>query len=238
MNTKTIRYLVLGLLLILMGSVAACSGAQKEGGETGKTVATQSAATKPAAKTATAGQSTTQPSGQTIDYAQLNELDSYRLAWTVKSKVGDNETEGGYNIEWTKKPLATHLVMKMTEGVPALEYILVEDTVWMKAGGQWIQVSKEELDNTIDQMGDVIQPDEGMILVGEETVNNVKCRHFKKEEHYPTSSAKLDVWIADQKNLPPVIVRGVFQMEGDVNQTMESNVTDINKHISIKPPKS
>ena len=237
MKAKITRYFVLGLLFILMGSVAACGGTKKDNGGAGNhPQATQPVAAKPV-KTATASQQGSQGTGQAVNYAELNELDSYRLAWTMKSKTGDTETVGGYNIEWTKKPLATHLVMKMVDGVPAMEYILAKNTVWMKAGGQWVQVSKEELDDALNQMGDVIQPDEGMLLVGKETVNSVQCKHYTKAENYPNSSAKLDVWIANQKNLPPVVVRGIFHMKGDVDQTMESSVTDINKHITIKPPK-
>ncbi len=175
--------------------------------------------------------------GESVVYVELNELDSYRMEWTMTAGTGDNETLARYKVEWTKDPPATHLTVDMGRDMPAIEYILVNDTVWMNAGSGWIQVAEEDLKDATSQMGDVIGPDDDMQFVGRETVNGVRCRHYTKEASFQDTSSKLDVWIADQGDLPPVVVRGILRMEGGVTRVIESNVTDINTPITIKPPK-
>ncbi len=218
---KKTRYLAIGLLAAFALFLIACGGS---GGKESTSPSPQASAVP-----GDAG------SGK-VAYADLNELDSYRLEWTVKRKVGDDYVVGGYKLEWTKKPLATHLTMEMGGGM-ALEYILADGGVWLKAGGEWMEASKEDLDDAIREIGDVVQPEEEMKFLGKEKVNGVDCKRYSKETKTKEFTSRHDVWIADQKGLPPVVVRGIFRMTGAVEQTMESNVTDINAPITIKVPK-
>jgi hypothetical protein len=176
-----------------------------------------------------------EPAGA-IQYADLNELDSYRLEWTVTIKTDDGEATSGYQVEWTKEPLAAHLTMSVAEGIPPIEYVWANDTVWMNPGSGWMLGSKEDMDDTINQVGAVLTPEDDMVLVGQETVNGVACQHYAKEITVQPA-ARLDIWIADQGNLPPVVVRGSSQMEmSGMTMITEANVYDINAPITIDVP--
>jgi hypothetical protein len=185
------------------------------------------------------GEETQPPAGEptgAIAYAELNELDSYHLEWTVTIKTGDGEMTTGYAIDWTADPLAAHLTMGMGEGIPMMEYVLIDDQVWMKAGGQWMLGGKEELDEAINQVGEVLAPESDMALAGKETANGINCNHYVKEMAAPTT-ARLDVWIANQPDLPPIVVRGVSLTEmSGMTMTIEANVTAINQPITIEKP--
>ncbi len=169
-----------------------------------------------------------------MGYAGLEELNSYRLEWQIVVQNGDVETTSVYQLEWTKEPLAAHLVWQMAPDMPPVEYILADDTVWMKAGGTWVVSSRGEMDELIRSAGEVIEPEEGMQLTGHETVNGIRCKHYVSEQSVPgTPASRHEVWVADQSGLPPVVIRGFFAME---NMSMESNVTDINAPIVIEAP--
>ncbi|MFZ5919156.1 MAG: hypothetical protein ACOYZ7_19655 [Chloroflexota bacterium] len=180
------------------------------------------------------------PAGEpvgSITYAELNELDSYHLEWTVTVKTGDGEAASGYTVDWTRDPLATHLSMSMGAGMPPMEYIWANDTVWVKVpGGDWMLGSKEDMDNAINQVGDVLRPEDDMVLVGEETVNGVHCQHYAKQTT-TMGSVRQDIWVADQDGLPPVVIRGINQTEvSGITTTIDVNVTAINEPVTIEPP--
>jgi hypothetical protein len=176
-------------------------------------------------------------SGETVVYAELNELDSYHLEWTVTVEVQDTAMATGYQVDWTADPLATHLTMSMGEGLPVTEYIWVADAVWMRVGGgEWMLGGEEDMEDAINQVGEVLHPEDEMVLQGQETVNGVACKHYVKETPAPYST-RLDVWVADQGNLPPVVVRGVQRLDMEAMTTiMEANVTQINAPLTIEPP--
>ena len=186
------------------------------------------------------GEQPTQP-GEAVTYAELNELDSYHLEWSVTVKQDDNESTTSYEYEWTKDPLATHMTMDMFGIIQ--EYIWLQDEVWMKVGdSEWMLGSKEDMEDAIGQVGNIMSVGDDMAFVNEETVNGVKCKHYATKVTIQSQTINMDVWVANQNNLPPVVIRSVMnhQMKTEtVNMTTvtEGNVTAINEPITIEAPK-
>jgi hypothetical protein len=175
--------------------------------------------------------------GESVEYASLDTLDSYRLEWSVTIKTGDTEVKSSYEMEWTKEPPAWHMVMSMGEGGPQVEYIWVDNTFWIKAGDTWVESGEAEAEDTLHQAWDITAPSDDMILTGEETVNGVHCNHYVKDIGAPYSVHE-EVWVANQSDLPPVVIRGLNRMEmSGMVTTIEANVYDINTPITIEAPK-
>ena len=98
-----------------------------------------------------------------------------------------------------------------------------------------MQGTKEETEDTFDQLGDIMGPDSDMVLGDEEMVNGVHCKHYVYD--FGDTMHK-EIWVADQSDLPPVVIRGMFRMETSQMVTAaEGNVYDINTPITIEPPK-
>lgn len=186
------------------------------------------------------GEQPTQP-GESVTYVQLNELNSYHLEWSVTVKQDDNETTMSYEFDWTKDPLASHLTVNMLGSIQ--EYIWLKDEIWMKVGGsEWMLGGKEEMEGTINDVGNIMSADDDMAFVGEETVNGVKCKHYTNELAIQSQTIRMDVWVANQNNLPPVVIRSIknHQIEtetGSMTTVTEGNVTAINTPITIEAPK-
>jgi hypothetical protein len=176
--------------------------------------------------------------GDTIETASLDSLDSldsYRLDWSVQVQMSAG---GGmnmsYTMEWVREPPASHLVMSLG-GSPFGEYTWIGDTIWAKTGDTWIQATEEDAEDAFDQLEEVTTPDSDMVLVGEETVNGVHCKHYVYDLG---DMMHKEIWVADQSDLPPVVIRGMFRMETTQMVTeAEGNVYDINTPITIEPPK-
>ena len=79
---------------------------------------------------------------------------------------------------------------------------------------------------------------EGATLVGTETVNGVRCKHYVADTEVRTARFHIEVWIADQSGMSPVLVRGLRDVTSDILPAThtEVNVTDINEPITIEPP--
>jgi hypothetical protein len=170
-----------------------------------------------------------QPGGP-AEVASLDDLDSYRLDWSVQVQMsaGGGVTMN-YTLEWVREPPSGHLVTGLGE------YIWIDDTFWVKVGDTWMQGSQEEAENAFDQLGDIMEPDSDMVLAGEETVNGVHCQHYVYDLG---DTMHKEIWVADQSDLPPVVIRGMFRMETSQMVTeAEGNVYDINTPITIEPPK-
>ena len=160
--------------------------------------------------------------------------------------------------EWVREPLAQHIVIS-GNAMPATEIILIGDKAWMKAGDMWMEMSSDQAPDFTDSLN--ITPDMGGVkeLVGEETINGIRCKHYTIDEEGftmadPTEGSVTmhiqgEVWIADQPGLPPIIVREQMQMKGsfipvpgasssaDGGTTyFEREITDINTSIIIEPP--
>jgi hypothetical protein len=186
------------------------------------------------------GEGPAQP-GESVTYAELNELDSYHLEWSVTVKTGDEEISTSYEYEWTKAPPATHLTVNMFGTIQ--EYIWLKDEVWMKVGdSEWMMGSKEDMEDAINQVGNIMSVNDDMVFVDEETVNGVKCKHYANKLTIQSQTIDTDVWGANQNNLPPVVIRSIMnhQIKTDtvsMTTVTEGNVTDINTSITIKAPK-
>lgn len=190
----------------------------------------------PAMPTQPAGQSTESPGGQPaapIEVASLDSLDSYRLDWSIQMTVTNSSAmEMGYTLEWVREPPAGHLIMGTAES-PMIEYVWVGDAFWTKVGGTWVQSTEEETADAFSQMEDAMTPEGDMVLVGEETVSGIRCKHYV---HDFTMIHK-EIWVADQSDLPPVVIQGRARMEsGQMTTNVEALVYDINTPITIEPP--
>jgi len=169
--------------------------------------------------------------GASVEVASLDSLDSYRLDWSVQTEMPATDTvmKIGYEMEWVREPPSVHLTTSLGE------YIWIGDTFWVKAGNTWMQGTRDAAEDTFDQLGDIMTPDSDMVLVGEETVNGVHCKHYVYD--FGDMMHK-EIWVADQSDLPPVVIRGMFRMEtAQMVTEAEGNVYDINTPITIEPPK-
>jgi len=132
-------------------------------------------------------------------------------------------------MEWVREPPSGHLVTGLGE------YTWIGDNFWVKVGNTWMQGSQEEAENAFDQLGDLMEPDSDMVLAGEETVNGVHCQHYVYDLE---DTMHKEIWVADQSDLPSVVIRGMFRIETSQMVTeAEGNVHDINTPITIEPPK-
>jgi len=170
-----------------------------------------------------------QPGGP-AEVASLDDLDSYRLDWLVQVQMsaGGGMTMN-YKMEWVREPPSGHLVTGLGE------YIWIGDNFWVKLGDTWMQGTQEDAEDAFDSLGDIMEPDSDMVLAGEETVNGVHCQHYVYDLG---DMMHKEIWVADQNDLPPVVIRGMFRMETSQMVTeAEGNVYDINTPITIEPPK-
>ncbi|GEM_PF-1188045 len=170
-----------------------------------------------------------QPGGP-AEVASLDSLDSYRLDWSVQVQISaGGGVKMSYTMEWVREPPSGHLVTGLGE------YTWIDDNFWVKVGNTWMQGSQEEAENAFDQLGDLMEPDSDMVLAGEETVNGVHCQHYVYDLE---DTMHKEIWVADQSDLPPVVIRGMFRIETSQMVTeAEGNVHDINTPITIEPPK-
>jgi hypothetical protein len=192
----------------------------------------------PSLPTPSASEQLTPPAeqpGATLETASLDSLDSYRLDWSVQVQMSaGGEMEMSYTMEWVREPPARHLVMSLG-GSPFGEYTWIGDTVWAKMGDTWMQATDEDAEDAFDQLEEVMTPDSDMVLVDEETVNGVHCKHYIYDLG---DMMHKEIWVADQSDLPTVVIRGMFRMETTQMVTeAEGNVYDINTPITIEPPK-
>jgi hypothetical protein len=126
---------------------------------------------------------------------------------------------------------------------PFAEAIWIENEVWVKQGEQWIKAENEDVEQAFEDFHSAFDVDEEMILVGQETVNGVHCKHYVDDYVGPNQTPKMhrEVWVADQGDLPKVPVRAIFRMENKSGQDtmiteIEANLYDINTPIEIKAP--
>lgn len=211
--------------------------------------------------------------------AQPETLESYRSQLKVMVESGNVSQSAGWTItsEWVKKSQTGRTVMSM-EGAttPAqqagadVEMIAISNTTWLRVGDTWTQVdSQKPLYRSLDllDLGEYLH---ALKLVSKETVNNVRCKNYAVDDNIirvsnpdvgdMTVRAQGNVWIADQPDLPSVIVRMRLRVfvEGmtlpmpipspiSSSQALEPSklvfrweydVTAINSPIVIEPPKS
>jgi hypothetical protein len=173
--------------------------------------------------------------GAPVEVVSLDSLDSYRLDWSVQIEMAAGGMEQTYTLEWVKEPPSRRLIMGSKGGMLLGEYIMIGDAVWVKLGDTWMQATGEDTEDAFEQLDNIVTPESDMVLVGEETVNGIHCKHYVYD--FGEMMHK-ELWVADQSDLPPVVIRGMFRMETTQMVTeAEGNVYDINTPITIEPPK-
>ena len=191
----------------------------------------------------------------------LDELNSYRMAMVFRFEDADGTTEE-QTLEgsFTREPKASHTIMTGMMGGDeegAIEIIQIGDEQWIKMGDEWIysQTPAEEDDFStlmdFDELND--EALSGAKDLGNEKVNGIRCRHYRVEDTAfllgavemvgEMEEGQVDIWIANEKNLPPFAVRMEYEIRGKAEgeDTVESmymtmDVTDINMDFTIEAP--
>ncbi len=217
--------------------------------------------------------------------AQLDTLDSYRLQGKVVMEGGlFGSTSVGWNFtqEWVKKSQAQRTITLIDVTTPmsstsvprqnpqvAMEAIVIGNTYWLKVGNDWMQVDSRQPQYQRTSVGNLQSDWPSIKPAGEETVSNIRCKHYTVDEDTMKMSgpngvimvthAQGDIWVANQPNLPSVIMRARIRMrvsgsffspltaspvpspEAQEPKEMvyyyEYEITDVNIPITIEPPK-
>ncbi len=179
--------------------------------------------------------------------ATLESLDSYRAHRTVWL-VTDNFSEevNMTTVECVREPLGIHVTYH-DPNIGIEEEVVIGHTIWHKETPDRWEITRSDQrvheaiaaaqtfwGFTISEITDPLCSD-CMVRVDEETVNGIRCKHYVLDRGMPT--LHVEVWIADQVDLPPVLVRGLRQeKERNMDLYTEVNLTDINKPFTIQPP--
>jgi hypothetical protein len=234
------------------------SGAAAEpgasGGEGGTDAATPSAAADlgelPGTPTATAdaGAQPSEPSGSMPEVTGLEDVDSYRLTMTFGAEpggdaAGEAATAGTVEMmeEWVREPPARRVVLLHGADMPTFEYVIVGGSAWMKMADTWISIPESEVQDYDQDVTAWLEPDPAMQYEGDEMVNGFHAGHYVQDIEMPTQTMHHELWVVDQPDLPPVVVRMVYRVEiatGEMQTATwgELNVTELNTPITIEPP--
>ena len=198
----------------------------------------------------------------TYDNDGLDQLDSYRATISYELKKADG-TEESFRLEQaaTREPAAQHLKMSSADG--DIEYIQIEDQMWIRFGEEWIQGSSDTADMGDDGFGSMLFSSDDWIsgveqddyeYLGKETVNGIKTKHYRvaysegwmglldqADADGDIDSGVADVWIANEPDLPEFIVRYRVELEGTLDGeestiTLAQDVTEVNEDVNIEAP--
>ncbi len=208
---------------------------------------------------------TTEPADETLTPApsmSLEGLNSYRMRTTFAEKYASGSSSQGEIVQsYTRNPRASHLIMTTKSGEgeeQTIEMIQIGTTQWMNFGGSWMQTEAEPITTTFgseiyDLFDFSAENMEDYEYLGKETVNGIRTRHYRAKEtaamamEMPDENLKnvkvnIEVWIADEANLPQVFVKLIYTLKGthvekgDVEYTTTSEVYDLNANFTIEPP--
>lgn len=198
----------------------------------------------------------------TYDSDGLDQLDSYRATISYEMEKDDG-TEESFSLEQaaTRDPAAQHLTMSSADG--DIEYIQIEDQMWIRFGEEWMQGSADTADMDDDGFASMLTSSDDWIsdvdegdyeYLGKETVNGIKTRHYRVEYSEgwmgmldqadadgDIDSGVADVWIANEPDLPEFIVRYRVELEGTLDGeestiTLAQDVTEVNEDVKIVAP--
>jgi hypothetical protein len=159
-----------------------------------------------------------------LDVASIERF-RIRLDFTMAGEAYPERAMNG-TIEgaFTTDPRANHLVIQAegeTELSGTFEIIQIEDQIYLKAAGQWIEAPAGTAPQLEDYylFGDELEAEEtvsGLERVGEETVNGRETIHYRGDEAFLTANevsgaafdvenaetARYDVWIDKAEGFP------------------------------------
>ncbi len=198
--------------------------------------------------------------GPSFDQDALAGLDSYRSTFTMRTDMEDGTiTEITFEHEATRDPAASRVVMKNTDNGTAseIEMIQVGDTSWMRMGEEWMQTSSDSATSfeqgmpySADTFTSVAE-DKDYEFVGKEEVNGVQTRHYRLSlvsraltalAFGDIDSGNIEVWVADESDLPKFPVRFTLEAEGELQEgkqgtmTFSQEIYDVNADFTIEPP--
>jgi hypothetical protein len=169
------------------------------------------------------------PAGKGSEGVPLNSFRSHTVMQT-KDQEGNVTMVVITDIEWTRDPPALRTVTSSESGETTMEMVIVEGTAWTKmTDGSWHKLEEAE-DMSMDPQEHMpeVPNVENMDFKGDETVNGIQCKHYASK-----GGLQYQVWIANQKDVPEMVIRAVTQM-GPVST--EIDILDINVPITIEPP--
>jgi hypothetical protein len=177
----------------------------------------------------------------TVDIVNLDDLDSYRVEWSVTSQMADESAfVMGYRSEHVREPPAEHTVLFMDDA-PWSEITIIGDEMWVKQGDTWVAAAENHMSEGFDDLAETVAIDEDMTLIGTETVNGVRCKHYLHDFDNGMQKLRREVWIADQAGMPKAPIRAQYHMEvkldtGMMTTDTVADVFDINQPIQIERP--
>jgi hypothetical protein len=191
----------------------------------------------------------------------LSQLETYRMrfSWTLEKADGSTESLTMEQAA-TRDPQAQQFLMG--SGEESIEYIQIEDQVWIRYGEEWMQSSSDTTGDLADEFGSGLMDesdwideveDEDYEYLGKEDVNGIQARHYRAEydESWPTLLGEegaddidqgiADVWIADENDLPAFVVRFEVEIKGtadseNITGKLSQEIYDVNADFTIAPP--
>jgi hypothetical protein len=163
-------------------------------------------------------------------------LESYRLVMVSHSVMQGQAITLTVAIEWMREPLAYHY--SEDDGHFRMEWVFANGKGWMRyQDGDWEAYGYDMMRAT---GADLLVWHEDRIdlsqfeLTGTAVVHGINCRHYQFDQGY----AYGEQWVADQPDLPSMIVRRLAYSQEPGGQTgfSELNVYDINQPLAIEPP--
>ncbi len=230
---------------------------------------TEEATVEPTKEKAEVGSSTGDEKPAIFD---LESLDSYRLRAKVRFETEDGtEKYAMVTTEtWSRAEMARRMVMEMAKGgdetTPVMESIVIGDRAWINIGGVWMEVQDDsgDLGDSIAQdWSEVLAQTGGWKLVGEETVNGIRCKRYVIAEENPLTvtdpetgeqvQVQGEIWVADDPSMLPVIVRERLRIMGGTVEMppaaateppaeqqgvlyFEYDLLEVNQPVTIEPP--
>ena len=228
----------------VVATVASLPTATTAAGDAPAPTATTAEDDAPAPTATTAAQAPDEGSSGPVETDSLDNLTSYRADWTTTMKMpGQDESMVlKYKLEWVKDPPAQHVWMDMATGSFA-EVIWIEDKVWVKAGDQWVLGGAESTEQAFENFHDAFEVDDDMTLVGTETVNGMRAKHYVYDFDNGIQNITMhrEIWVADESSLPAVPIQAHFRMENKSTQgtmvtEIQAHLYDINTQIDIEAP--
>ena len=200
---------------------------------------------------------------EAMGFDSLDDLKSYHMESRTQMPeiipgMGATDMKVSMDVVNDPPPEAEHMVADM--GMGTMEMITIGNTTWTKMFGQnkWMKSTDEDTGDEYyeepDHMYDEFDFDSDLDYQGKEKVNGVNTKHYKVDAEVDmempdaqgntqtvTAHYKGDLWIADEGNLPEVMIKEkgtstMTMMGQEITVSSETDVTKINSNIKIGPP--